>query len=285
MTQPTYLDRILEHKRAEVARQKLKVPLAELQERAAAAWPVRPFSVVLRQPQRLALIAEVKHKSPSKGILVPDFDPLKLARTYIEHGADALSILTDVRFFGGSLQYLKAIRELEQRLPERGDVPLLRKDFILEPYQVYEARAYGADALLLIVAALDDAELRHLLDLTEQLGMEALVEVHDAAELERALTAGATTVGVNNRDLRTFAVDVGTTGRLAELLPQCERPVLVSESGIQQAEDLGRLRGWKADAILVGEAIVTAPNIGVKVRELSGRAVSISGSASAETIV
>lgn len=277
MTQPTYLDRILEHKREEVAQQKLTVPLAELQRWAEAADPPRPFSAVLRQPQRLALIAEVKHKSPSKGILVPDFDPLKLAQTYIEHGADALSILTDVRFFGGSLQYLKAIRELEQRLAEGADVPLLRKDFILEPYQVYEARAYGADALLLIVAALDDRTLRELLDLTEQLGMEALVEVHDEAELEWALAVGATTVGVNNRDLRSFEVDVALTGRLAERLPVCDRPVLVSESGIHRADDLHRLRGWNADAILVGEAIVTAPDIGAKVRELSGRGAQVPG--------
>ena len=277
MTQPTYLDRILEHKRAEVAQQKLTVPLAELQKQAEAAYPARPFSAVLRQPQRLALIAEVKHKSPSKGILVPEFDPLKLARIYIEHGADALSILTDVRFFGGSLPYLKAIRELEQQLAERAGVPLLRKDFILEPYQVYEARAYGADALLLIVAALDDRTLGDLLDLTEQLGMEALVEVHDEVELERALAAGATTVGLNNRNLRTFQVDVALTGRLAERLPVCDRPVLVSESGIRQADDLYRLRGWNADAILVGEAIVTAPDIGAKVRELSGHGVQVPG--------
>ena len=268
MTEATYLDRILDHKRIEVERQQLKVPLAEIMARAADGPPVRPFSPALRQPNRLALIAEVKHKSPSKGVLVPNFDPLKLARTYLENGADALSILTDVRFFGGSLQYLKQIRELEAQLGERGAVPLLRKDFILEPYQIYEARAYGADALLLIVAALPDTELRALLDLTEQLGMEALVEVHDAPELERAMAAGATTVGVNNRNLRTFEVDLATTGELAALLEQCDRPVLVSESGIRGQDDFERLRAWNADAILVGEAIVTAPDIGAKVREL-----------------
>jgi indole-3-glycerol phosphate synthase len=269
MTETTYLDRILEHKREEVARQKLKVSVDELQQRIVKALPPRPFSVALRQPNRLALIAEVKHKSPSKGVLLPNFDPVKLARTYLENGADALSVLTDVRFFGGSLQYLKSIRELQQNLPHEQQAPLLRKDFILEPYQVYEARAYGADALLLIVAALDDDLLRQLLDLTEQLGMEALVEVHDEAELQRALAVGTTTIGVNNRNLFTFEVDVATTERLAANLPVCERPVLVSESGIRGAADFSRLRACYADAILVGEAIVTAPNIAEKVRELS----------------
>ncbi len=269
MTEATYLDRILDHKREEVARQKLKVSLDELQQRLANALPARPFSAALRHPHRLALIAEVKHKSPSKGVLLPNFDPIKLARTYLENGADALSVLTDVRFFGGSLQYLKGIRELQQNLPQTQQAPLLRKDFILDRYQVYEARAYGADALLLIVAALDDELLRELLDLTEQLGMEALVEVHDEEELQRALAVGVTTIGVNNRNLRTFEVDVATTERLADRLPSCERPVLVSESGIRDVADFGRLRACNADAILVGEAIVTAPDIAAKVRELS----------------
>lgn len=269
MNQPTYLDRILDHKREELARQQLKVPLADIQRRAESAPPPRPFSAALRHPDRLALIAEVKHKSPSKGVLVPNFDPQRLARTYLANGADALSILTDVRFFGGSLQYLKAIRELQDRegLPS---APLLRKDFLLDPYQVYEARAYGADALLLIVAALPDEQLRALLDLTEQLGMEALVEVHDEAELDRALAAGALTIGVNNRDLRTFEVDLHTTERLAARLPTCDRPVLVGESGIRDHTDLDRLRAAGADAILVGEAIVTAPDVAARVRELSG---------------
>lgn len=265
----TYLDRILDHKRAEVARQQLKVPLDQLEIRAAAALPVRPFGAALRRPDRCALIAEVKRQSPSKGVLVPNFDPLTIARAYIESGADALSVLTDVRFFGGSLQYLKAIREWEA---QRGEtVPLLRKDFILEPYQIYEARAYGADALLLIVAALPDARLHELLDLTEALGMEALVEVHDEAELARASAAGATIVGVNNRDLHSFNVDLATTERLAARLTACDRPILVGESGIHTFADVQRLRAVGADAILVGEAIVTAPSIAEKVHELTGR--------------
>jgi len=264
-----YLDGILQHKREEVARQKRKVPLDELRARAAAAPAVRPFGAALRVPGRAALIAEVKQRSPSRGLLAPDFDHRRLAQLYLDNGADAISVLTDVRFFGGSLQFLKAIRVLEEQ--RAAAVPLLRKDFILDRYQVWEARAYGADALLLIVAALDDAELVELLALTEELGMEALVEVHDAAELARARQAGASVVGVNNRDLRSFRVDLATTERLASLLDGCDRPVLVGESGISTAADVERLRAAGCDAILVGEAIVTAPDIAAKVRELAGR--------------
>ncbi|WP_026369595.1 indole-3-glycerol phosphate synthase TrpC [Kallotenue papyrolyticum] len=271
MSTETYLDRILAHKREEIARQRLKVPFEQIRQRAADAPPARPFAQALRQPHRLALIAEIKHKSPSKGVLLAPFDPLALARTYLDNGADALSVLTDVRFFGGSLQYLKAIRELQATLGPAGQAPLLRKDFVLDPYQVYEARAYGADAVLLIVAALEDALLRELLALSQALGMDALVEVHDETELERALAAGATVIGVNNRDLRTFYVDLATTERLAAHLTGCDRPVLVAESGIAGAADLARLRACQADAILVGEAIVTASDIAAKVRELAGR--------------
>lgn len=269
---PTFLDGILEHKRREVARQKQKVALDELRVRAAQAPATRPFGAALRVPGRAALIAEIKQKSPSRGLLAPSFDHLRLARAYLDNGADAISVLTDVRFFGGSLQFLKAIRALEEQLG--AGVPLLRKDFILDAYQVWEARAYGADALLLIVAALEDAELRELLRLTEELGMEALVEVHDAAELGRALGAGASVVGVNNRDLHSFAVDLQTSERLASLLEGCDRPVLVGESGINTPADVGRLRAAGCDAILVGEAIVTAPNIASKVRQLAGREAS-----------
>lgn len=273
MIEATYLDRILAHKREELTRQQLKVPLQQMEQRAHAAPSSRSFGAALRKPDRLALIAEIKQRSPSKGVLLPAFDPLKLARTYIDNGADAISVLTDVRFFGGSLQYLKAIRQLQEQSSgqQRQAPPLLRKDFILDPYQVYEARAYGADALLLIVATLDDEQLRHLLDLTTSLGMEALVEVHDEAELERALAARATVIGINNRDLRTFTVTLSTTQRLAQRVTRCERPILVSESGIHTIDDLRRLQGWEVDAILVGESIVTAPDIAAKVRELSNQ--------------
>jgi len=278
----TFLTKILDHKRTEVVRQALKVPLAQLQANIAAAPPPRAFDAALRQPGRVALIAEVKKASPSKGVLVENFDPLALARTYAENGAAAISVLTDVRFFQGSLQYLQGIRALgaagwaigegaAPRIPQRpAPIPLLRKDFILDAYQVYEARAYGADALLLIVAALDDAALAELLALTQKLGMQALVEVHDEAELERALALGATLVGVNNRNLHTFATSLETTRRLAARLPTANRPLLISESGIATAADVARVREWGVDAVLVGEALVTATDVAARVRELAG---------------
>jgi indole-3-glycerol phosphate synthase len=278
----SFLNRILDHKRSEVARQQAKIPLAQLEARGAAAPPPRDFAAALRKPGQAALIAEVKKASPSKGLLLERFDPLELARSYAENGAAAISVLTDQRFFQGSLKYLEGIRErleigdwrlasTEQSLISNlQSPPLLRKDFILDPYQVYEARAYGADALLLIVAALDDQALAALLGLTHELGMQALVEVHDEAELDRALAVGATVVGVNNRDLRTFVTTLETTERIAARLPATDRPLLVSESGISSAADVARVRAWGADAVLVGEALVTAPDIAAKVRELAG---------------
>jgi indole-3-glycerol phosphate synthase len=279
----SFLDHIMEHKRTEVGRQKLKIPLAQLEAQIADAAPPRDFAAALRRDS-IALIAEIKKASPSRGVLIEHFDPLALARIYAENGAAAISVLTDVRFFQGSLKYLEGIRTLEGRGWRTGDgpptsfpiphpasrIPLLRKDFIFDPYQIYEARAYGADALLLIVAALDDAALAGLLALTRDLGMQALVEVHDEAELDRALAAGAAIVGVNNRDLRTFTTTLETTARVAARLPAGARPVLVSESGIATPADVARVRDWGADAVLVGEGLVTAPDIAARVRELAG---------------
>src|SRR5262245_1203111 len=278
----SFLDRILEHKRAEVARQKLKIPLAQLEARLAGAPPTRDFAAALRR-DTTALIAEIKKASPSKGVLIEHFDPLALARTYAANGAAAISVLTDVRFFQGSLKYLEGIRTMDDgrwtmdksthhRLSSMvyRPIPLLRKDFIIDPYQIYEARAYGADALLLIVAALDDATLAALLALTHELGMQALVEVHDKAELDRALAAGATIVGVNNRNLHTFVTTLETARELATYLPAHDRPLLISESGISTAADVAQAREWGADAVLVGEALVTAPDVAARVRELAG---------------
>lgn len=270
MTAPdTILGRILAHKRTEVERQRAKVGLQRLEERAARAPAACSFAEALRAGANVALIAEVKKASPSKGVLVEHFDPLALAATYAAAGAAAISVLTDVRFFQGSLKYLEGIRERFAARDSNG-LPLLRKDFIVDPYQVYEARAYGADALLLIVAALDDPALRSLLALTHELGLQALVEVHDERELDRALAAGATIVGVNNRDLHSFVTTLETTERLAALLPSEGRPALVSESGIVSAADVARLRDCGADAVLVGEALVTARDTGERVRELAG---------------
>jgi indole-3-glycerol phosphate synthase len=282
----TFLTKILDHKRAEVARLVAEIPLARLRAAIVDAPPPRPLDAALRHPGRATLIAEVKRASPSKGVLIEQFDPLALAQTYAANGAAAISVLTDARFFQGSLEYLQGIRALGletgglrleqearpiQASSPKPPVPLLRKDFIVDPYQVYEARAAGADALLLIVAALADGALRALLALTHELGMQALVEVHDEAELERALAAGAGLIGINNRDLHTFATTLDTTRRLALLLPRENRPIVVSESGIATAADVARVRGWGVDAVLVGEALVTAPDIARRVRELAGR--------------
>ncbi|WP_370650220.1 indole-3-glycerol phosphate synthase TrpC [Oscillochloris sp. ZM17-4] len=260
----TFLTKILDHKAEEVARQRAKVPMAALEERIARAPAARDFAASLRRPGATALIAEVKKASPSRGVLIEAFDHLALARAYIGGGAAAISVLTDVRFFQGSLKYLEAIRQLP------GAPPVLRKDFIIDPYQVYEARAYGADALLLIVAALDDAQLRDLLALTWELGMQALVEVHDEGELARALAIGAPVVGVNNRDLHSFQISLETTARLARLLPAGEgRPALVSESGIFTPAHVAQVRALGADAVLVGESLVTSPDILSQVRALA----------------
>jgi indole-3-glycerol phosphate synthase len=260
----TFLTRILDHKRTEVERQQAKIPLTQLEAQIVRVPAPRDFAGALRQPGRTTLIAEVKKASPSRGVLVEHFDPLALARTYAENGAAAISVLTDVRFFQGSLKYLEGIRALDLA------PPLLRKDFILDPYQVYEARAYCADALLLIVAALDDASLASLLELTHSLGMQALVEVHDTEELARALAIGATIIGVNNRNLHTFETTLATTEQVAAELPTSPRPILVSESGIFTPDHIARVRACGADAILVGEAIVTAPDPAARVRELAG---------------
>src|SRR5919199_5359778 len=202
MDDHTFLDRILTHKHEEVQRQKTKISLQKLMQQTAQAPASRPFAAALRHPNRLGLIAEIKKQSPSKGLLADHFDPLRLAHIYAEHGANAISVLTDAPFFGGSLQHLKAIRAEQES--SGLTVPLLRKDFLIDPYQVYEARAYGADAVLIIVAAVEPSLVSSLLETARAIGMEALVEVHTEAELQIALHAGAELIGINNRDLRTF---------------------------------------------------------------------------------
>ncbi|MGQ9611191.1 MAG: indole-3-glycerol phosphate synthase TrpC [Chloroflexus sp.] len=268
MSEPTILEQILAHKRVEVRRQQAKIPLVALQERIRHAPPIRDFAAALRRAPATALIAEVKKASPSRGVLLANFDHLALARTYVANGAAALSVLTDQRFFQGSLTYLAGIRALPDI--QTAGIPLLRKDFIIDPYQVYEARAYGADAILLIVAALDDQTLAELFTLTYELGMHALVEVHTVAELERALRIQPPIIGVNNRDLHRFVTDRRITRNVADHLPTgTQRPLLVSESGIFTPNHVAEVRGYGADAILVGEALVTAPDIGLQVRTLA----------------
>ncbi len=258
------LQEILQHKRAELER----LDLREQRARAKDAPPVRDFSVSLTpgsspDGRRVRLIAELKRASPSRGLLAPHLDLAELAHLYAANGAAALSVLTEEKFFLGSLAMLEALRRAPTPLP-----PLLRKDFLLAPAQIYESRAAGADAVLLIVAALDDATLGDLHALALDLGLTALVEVHTAGEVERALRLpNVRLIGINNRDLVTFEVSLETTARLRPLLPP--GVTVVSESGIFTAEDVRRVADCGVDAVLVGEALVTAADIGAKVRELS----------------
>jgi indole-3-glycerol phosphate synthase len=268
------LDEIFAHKGTEIASQKAVLPLAEMTALAAAAPPPRDFVAALRQARpRPALIAEIKRGSPSRGLLIADFDPLRLAAIYAENGAAAISVLTDERFFGGSLDHLRAVAEAQGGRAQ--GLPLLRKDFICDLYQVYQARAAGADAILLIVAALAPTLLGELLALTHDLGMAALVETHDEPELAIALASRARLIGINNRNLHDFSISLETTLRLGQQVST--EVCLVAESGIFTAEDVARLAevereggGRGVDAILVGEALVTASDVGAKVRELSG---------------
>jgi indole-3-glycerol phosphate synthase len=210
------------------------------------------------------IIAEVKKASPSKGVICHDFDPVKIARISATSGASAISVLTEGKYFMGCLAYLKNIRDdLGSKHP-----PLLRKDFILEPYQVYESRANGADALLLIAAILTPDTLKELLDLSHELGMECLVEVHNETDIDKALSAGAVIIGINNRDLKTFEVDIRVTERLRPLIPPDR--LVVSESGIRGRDDMQKMKEWDVNAVLIGEALVSAPDIGARMRELLG---------------
>jgi indole-3-glycerol phosphate synthase len=242
------------------------MPLSEL-EKLGTKSSKKDFAAALKGDD-IRLIAEVKRASPSRGVICPNLDPIKLARTYAQNGAAAISVLTDERYFGGSLEHLAAISQELERRGEEGEreIPVLRKDFIFDPYQVYESRAYGAAALLLIVAILSDSELAELLSLSYGLGMKCLVEVHNQTELERALVSGAKIIGINNRDLKTFAVDLETTKRLCPLIPKDR--IVVSESGIRDRGDVQKLRQWGVDAMLVGEALVAAGDVAKKVREL-----------------
>jgi indole-3-glycerol phosphate synthase len=220
----------------------------------------------LRSTKRIALIAEVKKASPSKGLLRHNFDPVELATIYAKNGASAISVLTDSRYFQGKLEHLTQIRKQLDSSSSRLSPPLLRKDFIFHSYQVYEARAAGADALLLIAAVLNDQEIVDLLALTHKLGMTALIEVHNRAELERVLPLQPRLIGVNNRDLRDFSVDLNTCIELRRHVPT--DVCFVAESGIHTAADVARLAQEGIDAILVGEALVKAKDVGKKVREL-----------------
>ncbi len=258
------LERIIQHKRGEVAQAKVRRSFAEVRRMAeeSAASSRRRFRNALTAEQSVSLIAEVKKASPSKGLIRPDFDAAQLARDYVQGGAAAISVLTDENFFQGGLHDLVAVRACV-------DVPLLRKEFIIDPYQLYEARVHGADAALLIVAALGRTELAEFIAIAGSLKLDALVEVHTEEELEVALEAGAELVGINNRDLRTFVTTLDVTRRLAPMIPS--GVTIVSESGISSAEDLREVAAVGVDAVLVGEALAREANVISKVNQLLGR--------------
>lgn len=256
------LARIVARKFEEIAGRAAKVSLAELHSRAADASPVRGFARALeaKVAQGLpAVIAEVKKASPSKGVIRADFDPAEIARSYERGGAACLSVLTDVDFFQGADAYLQAARAA-------CSLPVLRKDFTVDPYQVVEARALGADCILLIVAALDDAKLHELFDCAVALGLNVLVEVHDADELERALALPGGLLGINNRNLRSFEVSLETTLALKDRVPDGRR--IVTESGILAPADVALMRQAGIDAFLVGEAFMRAPEPGEELARL-----------------
>ncbi len=264
---PSILDRIVAKKREELAVSTASTPLSVLQDAIAARPPALDFPGALRD-ERISLIAEVKKASPSKGLLREDFQPTELAAIYSGNGAAAISVITDGHFLGEPA-HLTAVKESGAS----GSAPVLRKDFLFDPYQVYEARAIGADTYLLIVDILSPSQLAELIQLGSELGMTPLVETHDAGEIATAVEAGAEVIGINNRDLHTFVTDLATTESLASLIPSDK--VIVSESGISTPEDLARLEPFGINAVLVGEALVTAADTAAKVRSLTGAPVPV----------
>ncbi|MCK8828098.1 indole-3-glycerol phosphate synthase TrpC [Natroniella acetigena] len=254
------LDRIVAHKELEVKQQKQEESQAELEEKISQLDSTRDFNGAL-SAAGMGLIAEIKRASPSKGMIREDFKPVEIAKEYQRAGANALSILTDQEFFQGELAYLEQAREVVE-------LPLLRKDFIIDSYQIYQARAYGADAILLIAAILTAEELARYLKRAEELGLDVLVEVHNQQELEMVLELELEIIGINNRDLKVFEVDLETTIGLKSLIP--EDKVVVSESGIQKRADVQLLAEQGVDGVLVGEALMRSHDLEAKVRELVG---------------
>jgi len=256
------LDDIIAYKKEELAETKRRSSFQDVRARIADAGPVRGFGKALSAGTGIGLIAEVKKASPSKGVIREDFDPVTIAQIYEKAGASCLSVLTEKKFFQGDLAYLGMIRAAVK-------LPLLRKDFIIDEYQIFEARSAGADALLLIAACLEKQQLKDYLGIAAGLGLDVLVESHTYKELDRSLHAGALLVGINNRDLQTFAVSLQTTLDLLTDIPD-DRTV-VSESGIKTRDDVVKLRQAGVDAVLVGESLMREKDIGKKMKELLGK--------------
>jgi indole-3-glycerol phosphate synthase len=255
------LDEIVENSRSELELRKRKMPLEKIR-KVALDKPLPVDLEAALNKDRIGIIAEVKKASPSRGVICRNLNPVDLAKTYADNRALAISILTENKHFQGSLEYLQEIdRSLGRIRP-----PLLRKDFIFDPYQIYESRAYGADALLLIVAILKFAELEELIDLSHRLHVKCLVEAHTDDEVNLAVKCGARIIGINNRDLHTFKVDLNTTARLRPLIP--EDRIVVSESGIKTRNDMEKLKSWHVNAALIGESLIASNDITSKMREL-----------------
>ena len=261
------LEKIVWAKEEELEQARQRVPLQELQQQVEQLPPTRGFRRALQQaPERPAVIAEIKKASPSRGVIREDFDPVALARSYAAAGASCISVLTDQQFFQGGFAVLSAVREV---VP----LPLLCKDFILSPYQLFQARTAGADAALLIAAILSDQDIHYLRKVAHQLGLDCLVEVHDAGEMERVLALGVDLIGINNRDLTTFTTDLSVTQRLATTCRQALHRgniLLVSESGLREHKDLERVAAAGAQAVLVGEALMGQPDVAAALRALRG---------------
>ncbi|MEE2640459.1 MAG: indole-3-glycerol phosphate synthase TrpC [Planctomycetota bacterium] len=259
---PTILDEIVEHKKLELEAARQRISLGELESDVRDMPPAADFLAPLREDSRVSLIAEVKKASPSKGLIRADFEPLQIAREYAENGASCISVLTDEKYFQGHLDFLG-------RISSQLDVPLLRKEFVIDPYQVFEARKHGASAVLLIAECLGDSQLQELHDLVVELEMTPLVEFHEISNLERSLATGASLIGVNNRDLKTFHTDLDHVIGLRKQIPS-DRTV-VAESGIFSWEDVQRISAAGIEAMLVGESLMRQDSVGDAVKKLLGR--------------
>ncbi len=255
------LDEIIKAKKQELGETKTKLSLKEVEIQAHEATVPLDFTASLKG-ERIKIIAEIKKASPSRGLIAADFDPVRTAQVYTENGVAAISVLTETRYFQGSLTYLDTVKQTLAGYR----IPVLRKDFLFEPYQVFESRAHRADAVLLIAAILTPSLLGELLAVVHQLGMKALVEIHNEKELDTALKSNAAIIGINNRDLTTFQVDITTTEKLRRLIPP--EKIVVSESGIKNRADMERMQQWGVDAVLIGEALMAAPDIAAKMKEL-----------------
>jgi len=253
------LSKIINEKRKKIEKSRAKMPLAKIKEMAAKVYLKSSFKRNIARPHHINLIAELKKATPQKGIIRGNFDPTMIALTYQANGASALSVLTDERFFEGRL---KTLKDLKRRVT----LPLLRKDFIIDEYQIYESLCYGADAILLMAQILTEEELSNFYKLSKDLGMDVLMEVHNEEDLEKALKTGASIIGINNRDLTTFRVDLATTQRLVRHIPDSK--VKVSESGIKTYENVMFLKSLGINAVLIGEAFMEADDIAAKMREI-----------------